>query len=89
MDNKEGLTKVQFWCSREFRNEIIDFAHSYNLSASDLYKAGAMLIKKLLENPMKVELNLFTRTFKDMENSQVRKQILKDIATNGSSKPKC
>jgi len=79
MVEKEKLIKVQFWIGKSLKKEINDFAHGLNLAACDFYKGGAVLLKKLFENPAEISLNLFTRNFKDMEKSHIQKQILKTI----------
>lgn len=77
MAEKEKLVSVRFWVGVRLKTELNDFAHSLNLATADLYKAGAILMKRLLENPGDIVLNLFTRSFKDFENTQLKKKTLK------------
>jgi len=71
------LVKVQFWISPELRTELNDFAHGLCLSTADLYKAGALMLKNSIEQGQRVTINMFTRSFKDFENTQIQKKILK------------
>lgn len=84
MANKEKLVKVQFWVGENFREEMNNFAHGLNLATADLYKAGIILIKNLISKPGEVVLNLFTRSFKDLENSRIKKKILKEYSGSRS-----
>jgi len=77
MAEKRKLVKVQFWTNEEFRKEINDFAHSINLSGSDLYKAGAIMLKDIISGAREVNINLFTRSFKEFEDGQIKKKIQK------------
>ena len=77
MSEKPKLKKVTFWINEELKKEIDDFAHSLNLASADFYKGGAIMMKNLLERPPDMMLNLFTRSFKDLENKMVQKEILK------------
>ncbi|KYK27417.1 hypothetical protein AYK26_06960 [Euryarchaeota archaeon SM23-78] len=76
MTEKPELRKVQFWISKELKEEIDTFAHGLSMNSSDFYKGGALMMKKLLEKGGDITLNLFTRSFKDLEEKQVRKKIL-------------
>jgi len=80
MVEKEKLVKIQFWSGEKMRKEIKEFAHGIGLSASDFYKGGALLLINLLKNPSEVNLNLFTRSFKDFENNQIKKKIQKSFS---------
>lgn len=80
---KDKLTKVQFWIGTALRDELKEFAHGYNLATADLYKAGAIMLMNSLKHPDNVTLNIFTRTFKDLENKQLRKKILKHYQERG------
>ena len=77
MENKEKLVKVSFWAGEKMREEINEFAHGISLSASDFYKAGAILLKNLIEKGTEINLNIFTRSFKDFENRELQKKIQK------------
>lgn len=85
MVKKEKLAKVQFWIGKDLKKEIDDFAHNLTLAAADFYKGGAVLLKKLFINPAEININLFTRSFKDVEKSIINKQILKEIKSGRSS----
>ncbi len=77
MSNKVELVKVQFWIGKELKKEIDDFAHGLSLASADFYKGGALLLKNMIMQPPDVNLNIFTRSFKDFENTQLQKKILK------------
>jgi len=84
MSDKEPLKKVSFWINKDLKLEIDDFAHGLNMSSADFYKGGAILLKNLLKNVGEVNLNLFTRSFKDFENTQIQKKILKSYKESKS-----
>lgn len=81
---KPKLSKVQFWITDELKTEITQFAQGLSLSASDFYKAGALLLKNTLVNPINSSVNLFTKQFKDLENSELQKNIRKKCLGSGS-----
>ena len=77
MEEKENLVKVQFWVDRATYALIKEFARTFPIAASDLYKGGAVMLMNCLSRPSEITLNLFTRSFKDLEKSQLQKKILK------------
>lgn len=84
MADKEKLVPVRFWIGKDLKKEIDDFAHGLNLASSDFYKGGAVLLKKIFESPKDIVLNLFTRSFKDLENKEIQKKILKSYRTSSN-----
>lgn len=76
MVKKLKLTKVQFWIDTELKKELDMFAHGMSMATADLYKGGALMLKNMIERPPEVVLNLFTRSFKDLEESRMKKKIL-------------
>lgn len=74
---KEEVRRVNFQIGSELKEEIENFAHSLNISSSDFYKAGAVLLKNLLEGKPEVTLNLFTKNFKDLERGRVKSDVWK------------
>lgn len=84
MAKGENLVKVSFWMGQELKKEIDDFAHGLNLSSADFYKAGALLLKNSIQRPPEIVMNLFTRSFKDLEKSEVQKKILKGYSNSRS-----
>lgn len=77
MAEKEKLKCVRFWIGENLKTELDNFAHGYTLSSADLYKAGAILLMNMMKNPPEINLNLFTRSFKDFENTQLKKKARK------------
>ena len=77
MENKHRLVRVSFWIDGDLREELNQFAKSISLSTSDLFKAGAIIMKNLIKGNPEINLNLFTRSFKDFENRQLQKKIQK------------
>lgn len=84
MAEKEVLRKVQFWIGEDLKREIDDFAHGLNLTSADFYKAGAILLRNVITKPNEVTVNLFTRSFKDFENKEIQKKILKQYRESKS-----
>lgn len=84
MAEKERLIKVQFWVGENLKRELDGFAHGLKLSTSDLYKAGALMLKNMILQPPEITVNMFTRSFKDFENKQMQEKILKSYKQSKS-----
>lgn len=77
MVNKPNMIRVNFWIDKELKKEIDAFARSHSISCADVYKAGALMLKNMILHPPEINLNIFTRSFKDFENKQMQKKIRK------------
>jgi len=82
MPEKEKLVKVQFWVNESLKAEIDKFAKSIAVSASLVYKAGALLFKNKVQNAPAENLVILTKSWNDFQDSQMRKKIHDELKDN-------